>query len=347
MTQAVLLMNLGTPAEPTAKGLRDFYKYFFADPYVFDFNPIGRWLLRNMIILPFRAPRIAKDYAEIWMDRGSPLKVYADEMESSVQKAFDAQGRKVLVRTGMAYSKPFVWDAMAELEAAGASDILLLPMFPQYSTATTASIFNSVEKAAKRWKTPPRLHFVDDLFQESAFIEAWASLLKKHVDYDDLDHVIFSYHGVPEKTIKKADANDVCQFGGCCDSVTDANKLCYRMQCMQTTAGITRQLGWESDKYSVAFQSRFGPLPWIQPYLDNHIEHLVGEGKKRIAVVTPSFISDCLETLFEIGIEYREQFDEAGGEAFQLVPNLNNDKDWFRAVHAIASEHLQQFSLVN
>jgi ferrochelatase len=116
---------------------------------------------------------------------------------------------------------------------------------------------------------------------------------------------------------------------------------------MQTTAGITRQLGWESDKYSVAFQSRFGPLPWIQPYLDNHIEHLVGAGKKRIAVVTPSFISDCLETLFEIGIEYREQFDEAGGEAFQLVPNLNNDKDWFRAVHAIASEHLQQFSLVN
>ena len=154
MTQAVLLMNLGTPAEPTAKGLRDFYRYFFSDPYVFDFNPVGRWLLRNLIILPFRAPRIAKDYAEIWMGNGSPLKVYADEMEASLQKSFDQQGNQVLVRTGMAYSKPYVWDAMAELEAAGATEILLLPMFPQYSTATTASVFNSVEVAAKKWAKP-------------------------------------------------------------------------------------------------------------------------------------------------------------------------------------------------
>ena len=275
MTQAVLLMNLGTPAEPTAKGLRDFYKYFFSDPYVFDFNPVGRWLLRNLIILPFRAPRIAKDYAEIWMDKGSPLKVYADEMEASIQQAFDAQGGNVLVRTGMAYSKPFVWDAMAELEAAGATEILLLPMFPQYSTATTASVFNSVEKAARRWKKPPKLHFVDDLFQEPAFLKAWASLLNKHVDISALDHVIFSYHGVPEKTIKKADAANVCQFGNCCESVTDSNKLCYRMQCIQTTRGITSELGWDADKFSVAFQSRFGPLPWIQPYLDDHIEALV------------------------------------------------------------------------
>ena len=344
MTQAVLLMNLGTPSEPTAKGLRDFYRYFFSDPYVFDFNPVGRWLLRNLIILPFRAPRIAKDYAEIWMENGSPLKVYADEMEASLQKSFDQQGNRVLVRTGMAYSKPYVWDAMAELEAAGATEILLLPMFPQYSTATTASVFNSVEVAAKKWVKPPKLHFVDDLFQEPAFLQAWASLIQQHVDIGSLDHIIFSYHGVPEKTIKKADPAGVCEFGTCCHSVTEGNRLCYRMQCVQTTLGITRELGWEPDKYSVAFQSRFGPLPWIQPYLDEHIEGLVANHRRRIAVVTPSFISDCLETLFEIGVEYRELFEEAGGEEFQLVPNLNNDAGWFKAVYEIASKHLDFFA---
>ena len=344
MTQAVLLMNLGTPSEPTAKGLRDFYRYFFSDPYVFDFNSVGRWLLRNLIILPFRAPRIAKDYAEIWMENGSPLKVYADEMEASLQKSFDQQGNHVLVRTGMAYSKPYVWDAMAELEAAGATEILLLPMFPQYSTATTASVFNSVEVAAKKWVKPPKLHFVDDLFQEPAFLQAWASLIQQHVDIESLDHIIFSYHGVPEKTIRKADSAGVCEFGSCCHSVTEGNRLCYRMQCVQTTLGITRELGWEPDKYSVAFQSRFGPLPWIQPYLDEHIEGLVANHRRRIAVVTPSFISDCLETLFEIGVEYRERFDEAGGEEFQLVPNLNNDAGWFKAVYEIASKHLDFFA---
>ena len=135
-----------------------------------------------------------------------------------------------------------------------------------------------------------------------------------------------------------------CEFGSCCRAVTEGNRLCYRMQCVQTTLGITRELGWEADKYSVAFQSRLGPLPWIQPYLDEHIEGLVANHRRRIAVVTPSFISDCLETLFEIGVECREQFDEAGGEEFQLVPNLNNDAGWFKAVYEIASKHLGYFA---
>ncbi|MCG8413792.1 MAG: ferrochelatase, partial [Pseudomonadales bacterium] len=172
MTKAVLLLNLGTPAEPTPSGLRAFYRHFFADPFVFDFNPIGRWLLRNFIILPFRAPRIAKDYQQIWMDEGSPLKVYADRMQASVQEQFDASGEQVIVRNGMAYSQPFVAESMAEFERLGVNEVLLLPMFPQYSTATTASVFHAVKQAAKKWQQTPRLSFVDDLFQEPAFIEA-------------------------------------------------------------------------------------------------------------------------------------------------------------------------------
>ena len=150
MTKAVLLLNLGTPAAPTTKGLRDFYKYFFADPYVFDMNPLGRWMLRNLIIQPFRAPKTAKAYASIWMEGGSPLKVYADRLQQSVQAAFAAAGDDVVVLNGMAYSAPFIGESMQALEAQGVNDILVLPLFPQYSTATTASVFHGVKQAAAR-----------------------------------------------------------------------------------------------------------------------------------------------------------------------------------------------------
>lgn len=342
MTKAVLLLNLGTPSEPTAKGLRDFYKHFFSDPYVFDFNAVGRWLLRNLIILPFRAPRVAKDYASIWTDQGSPLKVYADRMQQSVQGDFDAAGEEVIVVNGMAYSEPFVWDVMQELERRGVTDLLLLPMYPQYSTATTASIFHEVKKAAGKWEIQPNMLFVDDLFQEEAFIRAWSIVITKHLQTEQYDHVVFSYHGIPEKTIKKTDSANVCVFGQCCAEINADNRYCYRAQCVQTTEAIVRALGWEEVSYSVAFQSRFGPLPWLQPYLDEHLKSLLEEDKKKVAVVTPSFVSDCLETLFEIGQEYRDEFTEAGGEEFKLIPNLNDDQAWFNSVFEIARKQLSQ-----
>ncbi len=340
MTRAVLLLNLGTPASPTPSGLRAYYRHFFADPFVFDFNPIGRWLLRNLIILPFRAPRVAKDYESIWMKGGSPLKVYADRMQESVQGHFSESVEPVLVRNAMAYSSPLVADSMAELEAAGVRDILLLPMFPQYSSATTASIFHSVKTAARKWKKAPNLHFVNDLFQEPEFIAAWVELIKKQMPREEVDHVIFSYHGVPEKTILKADQHGVCGFGECCEQIDTQNRLCYRMQCVQTTKAIAGGLDWDKDYYSMAFQSRFGPLPWTQPYLDEHILALREKGVEKLAVITPSFISDCLETLFEIGKEYRHEFEQAGGQEFYLVPNLNDDSGWFKAVYEIANRHL-------
>ena len=346
MTKAVLLLNLGTPPEPTAKGLRSFYKYFFSDPFVFDFNPIGRWLLRNLIILPFRAPRIAKDYASIWMDEGSPLKVYADRMQQSVQNQFDQEnakgGDEVIVVNGMAYSEPFIWDVMQELERRNVAELVLLPMYPQYSTATTASVFHQVKIAAEKWKQRPNLIFVNDLFQEPAFIRAWSIVIAKHLRTDNFDHVIFSYHGVPEKTIKKSDSEGVCEFGACCSEITIKNRYCYHAQCFQTTEYIVKALGWKNIDYSVAFQSRFGPLPWLQPYLDEHLKLLLEKGQKRVAVITPSFISDCLETLFEIGRDYREEFMGEGGEVFELVPNLNDDPAWFNSVYEIARDNILQ-----
>lgn len=342
MSKAVLLLNLGTPAEPTPRGLRAFYRYFFADPFVFDMNPIGRWLLRNLIILPFRAPRTAKDYATIWMDGGSPLKVYADLLEESMQDAFNEAGEDVMVLNGMAYSEPFIHQAMAQIEAEGIRDILVLPMFPQYSTATTASVFHAVKQVASKWQQAPRLKFVDDLFSETAFIQAWSNLVGEHLDYAQIDHVVFSYHGLPEQNIQKADKENVCQFGDCCQQIGDKNRYCYRAQCVATTESIVKSLGWTADRYSLAFQSRFGRQAWIQPYLDEHLQKLVADGHKKIAVVTPSFVSDCLETIHEIGIEYREQFMDSGGEYFQLIPNLNDDPVWFRAMFEIAQTHLKK-----
>lgn len=340
MKQAVILLNLGTPDAPTAAGLRRFYRYFFADPYVFDMNPVGRWLLRNLIIQPLRAPRTARDYATIWMEEGSPLKVYADRLRTSVQQSFDKAQRDVLVLNGMAYSRPFIHESMAQLEQLGVEEILVLPLFPQYSYATTASVFNGVKQAADNWRLVPRLHFVDDLYSEAAFIESWGNLIQKHLDVNAVDHVIFSYHGLPEQTIKKIDTADHCQFNDCCEQIEDSNRHCYRAQCLATTRQIVAGQGWRDDFYSMAFQSRFGRQVWIQPYLDKHIQALLQGGKKKIAVLTPSFVSDCLETIHEIGVEYREQFMEAGGEYFALVPNLNDDPFWLDAVYRIASAKL-------
>jgi len=344
--RAILLLNLGTPASPTAKGLRDFYRYFFADPYVFDIPAWGRWALRNLIILPFRAPRTAKDYEKIWLEGGSPLKVYTDQVRSRLQDAMDPSRSRMRVYVGMGYSEPFIGETMAEIEQAGISDILVVPLFPQYSTATTESVLHGVSKAASRWKEQPRITVIKDMFSEPAFIRAWTQLINKYLRQDRkdrrVDHVIFSYHGLPEKNIRKADANGVCQFGSCCDEITAKNRYCYRAQCMETTRAIAREMGWSEDFYSIAFQSRFGREPWIQPYLDEYLEQLAQRGVKRVAVATPSFVSDCLETLHEIGIEYRELFQEKGGEDLVLIPNLNGEEFWFDAVAEIVERHLNR-----
>ena len=233
MSKAVLLLNLGTPAAPTAKGLRDFYKYFFSDPFVFDINPVGRWLLRNLIILPFRAPKTAKDYASIWMEDGSPLKVYADRLQLSLQLAFEEAGEDVLVVTGMGYSQPFVGEAMQELERLGRNEILVFPMFPQYSTATTASLFHEVDQCAAKWKSAPQLKFIYDFFSEPDFIRAWSVLITEHLVNLEADHVVFSYHGLPESNLKKADKNNFCNFGCCCNEVGKENRYCFddRINC--------------------------------------------------------------------------------------------------------------------
>ena len=345
MSKAVLLINLGTPAEPTARGLREFYRCFFADRFVFDINPVGLWLLRNLIILPLRAPRTARDYAGIWMDEGSPLQVYSRRVRHGAQEKFDAADADVAVRIGMAYSKPSIADALAELEREGRNEILIFPLYPQYARATTESAFHSVRSAAASWRQAPKLHFIDDFFADPAFIGAWVAVIRASLAQANIDHLVFSYHGLPEAAIRKADKSGSCNFGACCEKVTKTNRNCYRAQCLGTSRAIAAALGRETEACSTAFQSRFGPTAWIKPYLDRHLLELLARGKKRIAVATPSFVTDCLETLHEIGREYREQFIEAGGEELILVPNLNDSPGWTEAVYKIATRKLPPESI--
>ena len=338
MSKAVLLINLGTPAEPTARGLREFYRCFFADRFVFDINPIGLWLLRNLIILPLRAPRTARDYAGIWMDEGSPLQVYSERVRRGVQERFDAAGSDVAVRIGMAYSRPFIADASSELEREGRDEILVLPMYPQYARATTASAIHAVNAAAGQWRKAPKIRFIEDFFETPAFVRAWSEVIDANLADAEADHVVFSYHGLPEAQIRKADTGGCCDFGACCDAIGEKNRGCYRAQCMATSRNLAEALGWRTDFWSSAFQSRFGPSEWIKPYLDAHLLELLASGKKRVAVATPSFVTDCLETLHEIGREYREQFIEAGGEELILLPNLNDSPAWIEAIYEIAAD---------
>lgn len=340
MSKAVLLINLGTPAEPTAAGLRAFYRHFFADRLVFDINPLGLWLLRNLIILPLRAPRTAKDYAGIWLDEGSPLQVYSERVRDGVQAGFDGAGADVVVGIGMAYSRPFIAETMAEFETRGCDEILVFTLYPQYARATTESAAQAVRAAAAGWRSQPKLRFIDDFFAEPLFIDAWARIIRDNLADATIDHLVFSYHGLPEAQVRKADRNGCCDFGACCDRVGEANRYCYRAQCLATSRAIVQALGEEAGPWSSAFQSRFGPSEWIKPYLDEHLLELLAQGRKRVAVATPSFVTDCLETLHEIGREYREQFVEAGGEELILVPNLNDSPGWVEAVYKIATRKL-------
>ena len=345
MSKAVLLINLGTPAEPTARGLREFYRCFFADRFVFDINPIGLWLLRNLIVLPLRAPRTARDYAGIWMEEGSPLQVYSERVRQGVQEKFDAAGSDVTVRIAMAYSKPLIADSLSELEREGRDEILVFPMYPQYARATTESAMHSVRSAAASWRQAPNLRFIDDFFADPAFIRVWAEVIRANLAQANIDHLVFSYHGLPEAAIRKADVSGYCNFGDCCEKVGEVNRNCYRAQCFATSRAIAAALGREAEACSTAFQSRFGPAQWIKPYLDAHLLELLAQGKKRIAVATPSFVTDCLETLHEIGREYREQFIEAGGEELILLPNLNDAPEWIDAVYEIATHNLSPESI--
>ncbi len=333
MSTGVLLVNLGTPDSPRTSDVRRYLRQFLHDPYVIDTSSVARWLLVEGAILPFRPRVSARAYASIWLEAGSPLLVHGLALRDALATSL---GEEVRVALGMRYGSPSIESGLREL--AGVERVLVVPLFPQYATSSTETALEAVRRAAGG----VRLQTFEAFYDDPGFIAAWAEVAKPELQQFRPDHVLLSFHGLPERQIRKLDASGrhCLESESCCDAIGEANRSCYRAQCFATARALARALELDDDRYSVAFQSRLGRTPWIRPFTDERFVELPKSGVRRLAVLCPAFVADCLETLEEIGIRGREQWREAGGEALHLVPCLNAHPRWVEALAARIREEL-------
>lgn len=331
MKTGILLVNLGTPDSPSVKDVRKYLREFLSDPRVIDTDPLSRWLLVNFIIAPLRAPRSAKLYREIWTEFGSPLLLYSTRQEYMLAEKL---GNDFQVELAMRYQSPSIESALEKFRSPAFKKIKVVPLFPQYASASTGSVHQKVMEIISKWEAIPEVEFVNSYCNDEKYITAFAETGRKHVP-ENYEHVLFSFHGLPERQIKKADAVNHCLKEKCCDTFGGKNTFCYRAQCYETARQIAGRLNIPADRYSVSFQSRLGKTPWIKPYSDQVIEELAKNGKKKLLVFSPSFTSDCLETLYEIAVEYDVLFKKHGGEKVQLVESLNDNPTWIDALASI------------
>ena len=329
MKKGILLINLGTPDSPSVKDVRKYLRAFLMDKRVIDLPFVQRWLLINLIIVPLRGPKSAKIYKQLWTEKGSPLLYYGIELKENLQKLL---GEKHHVSFAMRYQKPSIKSAFDELKKANVSEIKVIPLYPQYASSSTGSSIEKVMDIVKNDVSIPPLSFVSSFYDLPELINAFAANGKKHLDEESYDHILFSYHGLPERHLKNGDHSNHCfACDNCCESLSEKNHLCYRAQCFETTKHIVKTLGLSESEYTIAFQSRLETRakdPWIKPYSDVVIADLAKKGAKKVLVFSPAFVADCLETIVEIGIEYQEIFENNGGEKIQLVESLNGNADW-------------------
>ena len=333
--KGVLLVNLGTPDSPNTPDVRKYLREFLMDGRVIDFPFIPRFLLVNGIIAPFRAPKSAKEYRKLWDERGSPLKYFGEDIALLLQ---DALGEDYKVVLGMRYQSPGLEKAIEELEKACVDEIICIPLFPQYASATNGSVADKVMEILRTRQIIPSIRFVNKFADHPLFIKAFAEIGRRYLAEREYDHVVFSYHGLPERQIRKGSVGSQCQLGDCCNHYHKRNAYCYRAQCFLTTRLLVKELGIKEEDYTTCFQSRLGKDPWIQPYTEDVVKELAEKGKKSVLVFCPAFIADCLETTVEVGEEYAEQFEEAGGEHWQLVESLNDSPAWVECLKALVKE---------
>lgn len=327
----VLLINLGTPDSPSTKDVRKYLREFLSDPRVVDINPISRWMLVNLIIAPFRSPKSAEAYQKIWTKEGSPLLVNTQKLAKNVQKKL---GEKFKVLPVMRYGNPSIKSGIETLKNLGASQIRALPLYPQYAASSSASTMDVLQRLENEIDNCPDIKVRGAFFNQDKFLDAWKETSEALLNNFQADHILFSFHGVPERHIYAEDLGGryCLKETNCCDKLIPANGLCYRAHCVQTAYGIADRLNLTKDQYTICFQSRLGRTKWIEPYTDILISEYAKKGVKRLAVFCPSFVADCLETLEEIGMRAREQFRSEGGEELLLIPSLNDSEKWVEAV---------------
>jgi ferrochelatase len=331
--EAILLINLGTPDAPTPAKVGKYLTQFLNDKRVIDINAIGRFILVNMIIVPFRSFKSAKLYQKIWTDKGSPLLLNGIALKEKVQKEL---GDKYIVELAMRYQTPSIKHALEKLREQRPSKIHVFPLYPQYASSSTGSTVEEVLRIVKNWEVIPDLNIISKFYDHPKFIEAILAEAKKY-DLKKYDHIIFSYHGLPERQILKASAHyggNTCKMGDCCNTITQNNQYCYRANSFETSRQIVKALNIPEGKYTSTFQSRLDDK-WLKPYSDKVVAELAKKGAKNILIFSPAFVADCLETIYEIGTEYDEIFKENGGEKVTLVNSLNINEEWVRAVKEI------------
>jgi len=333
----VLLVNLGTPDSPHP---RDVYRYlieFLTDGRVIDSPWLSRQFLVRGVIVPSRYKQSAKSYKEIWTEEGSPLKVYGYRVRDGLQQRL---GNDFHVELAMRYKNPSLDLVMEGFRKMRFKRILVLPLFPQYASATTGSVHQKVMEIESRWDLIPEMTFIDQYATDPGLIRSFAHLASSF-DLNSYDHILLSFHGLPQRQLTKADHCGHClQKEGCCETISGANQNCYSAQCYATAKGLVDELKLDKNRYSISFQSRLGKEPWLQPYTSEVIAGLARQGKKRMLVICPAFVCDCLETIYEIGEEYVLEFKHAGGENLDLVPGLNDNPFWIDALKDMVLQKL-------
>ena len=336
--KGILLVNLGTPDSYKTADVRKYLLEFLLDPRVIDIPEIPRQLLVRGIIAPFRAPKSANTYKAIWTADGSPLLVHGKQDALKLQQLLGTEYKVVLA---MRYGNPSIEKGIEELTKANVSSIRVIPMFPQYASATTGSVHQKVMEIVSKQQIIPTIEFINSYPLYPDLISAFAEK-GKQARVNEADFVIFSFHGLPERQIRKADSNQVCLKASCCNQLTYQNQYCYKAQCYATARAIAKQAGIPPEKYEVAFQSRLGKDPWIQPYTSDVVERLGKAGKQNVVVFCPAFVCDCLETSFEIGVEYAEEFKHAGGGGFSLLPGLNFHELWVQTLAGLSRGNIDE-----
>ena len=323
MKTGVLLIQLGTPDSPSTSDVRRYLSEFLNDPRVIDLPWVVRKLLVNGIIVPFRAPKSAKIYKELWhIGNGvSPLLSHTETITKLVQERFDAT--EVKIEMAMRYQNPSMDVVLEKMRLANYDQLIILPLFPQYASASSGSAIEKAMNIIRKWWVIPEVKIISQFWDHSGYIDSVVERAKAF-DLKEYDHVLFSYHGLPERQVDKVyEGTDLCEDQPCDVEVNDKNKFCYKATSYATTRLIAEKIGLKDSDYTVCFQSRLDKK-WLTPFSDKVVEEWAKKGAKKLLVFSPAFVADCLETIIEIGEEYQEIFEKFGGEKVQLVPSSND-----------------------
>jgi ferrochelatase len=330
---AILLLNLGTPDSPEKGDVRKYLTQFLNDERVIDIPWLSRTLLVNGIIVPFRSGNSSKLYKAIWDPKtGSPLLKHSLDLQKKLQMAV---GNDIKVELAMRYQSPSMDSVLERMKKEGYHKIIVFPLFPQYASSSTGSALQRFMEIVSKWWVIPELKIISQYYDNEAYINCIVNRGKQH-DISTYDHVIFSYHGLPERQVDKVyQDGSLCKDHHCEIELDESNYYCYKAGCYQTTKALVDKLNIPAGKYTLSFQSRLDDK-WLKPFSDKVVEELAKKGAKRVLVFSPAFTADCLETIYEIGTEYQEIFHKHGGEKIQLVESLNSGGDWVEAIKNLA-----------